>query len=77
MKSSENQDPVPVAKTWWPTWKKASYRYRKRWGKLRWIWAFQGYKKPKWFWQEEETVYRVTHQDPVSALKTAVSGEVV
>ena len=71
--NSENQDPVPVAKDMVAYLEEGFLPVPKTVGQVTVDLGVSGYKKAQVVWQEDETVYRVTHQDPVSALKTAVS----
>lgn len=71
--NSENQDPVPVAKNMVAYLEEGFLPVPKTVGQVTVDLGVSGYKKAQVVWQEDETVYRVTHQDPVSALKTAVS----
>lgn len=71
--NSENQDPVPVAKEMVAYLEEGFLPVPKSVGQVTVDLGISGYQKAQVVWQEDETVYRVTHQDPVSALKTAVS----
>ncbi|WP_302372532.1 hypothetical protein [Enterococcus asini] len=71
--NSENQDPVPVAKEMVAYLEEGFLPVPKSLGQVTVDLGISGYQKAQVVWQEDETVYRVTHQDPVSALKTAVS----
>lgn len=71
--NSENQDPVPVAKEMVAYLEEGFLPVPKSVGQVTVDLGISGYQKVQVVWQEDETVYRVTHQDPVSALKTAVS----
>ena len=71
--NSENQDPVSVAKEMVAYLEEGFLPVPKSVGQVTVDLGISGYQKAQVVWQEDETVYRVTHQDPVSALKTAVS----
>lgn len=71
--NSENQDPVPVAKEMVAYLEEGFLPVPKSVGQVTVDLGISGYQKAQVVWQEDETAYRVTHQDPVSALKTAVS----
>lgn len=71
--NSENQDPVPVAKEMVAYLEEGFLPVPKTVGQVTVDLGVSGYQKAQVVWQEDETVYRVTHQDPVSALKIAVS----
>lgn len=71
--NSENKDPVPVAKEMVAYLEEGFLPVPKSVGQVTVDLGISGYQKAQVVWQEDETVYRVTHQDPVSALKTAVS----
>lgn len=71
--NSENQDPIPIAKEMVAYLEEGFLPVPKSVGQVTVDLGISGYQKTQVVWQEDETVYRVTHQDPVSALKTAVS----
>lgn len=71
--NSEKQDPVPVAKEMVAYLEEGFLPVPKSVGQVTVDLGISGYQKAQVVWQEDETVYRVTHQDPLSALKTAVS----